>query len=66
MNMRIPSKFNNRADISDCRNYLFLNAARSYLFSVIYHRSCRTNTCHKYLFLWPFQKSLSSVFIAFG
>ena len=29
---------------------------------IIYHRSCQTKTCHKYLFLWPFQNSLTSVF----
>ena len=45
--MRIPSKCNNRADI--CRIVDFFLKCCSCLFSVIYHRSCQTNTCHEYL-----------------
>ena len=37
----------------------------SCLFSVYITVAVRL-TCHKYLFLWLFQKSLTSVFIAFG
>ena len=68
MIVQISSKLKNRADImSDCRNYLLLKCCL-FLFSVIYYRSCQTNTCRKYYhnwFLWLFQKWLTSVFSTF-